>query len=1176
MSQEVPLISSPTNILTIQDVVLDSPVWRANVLHLEDQIDQFEKWIDGFIRALKNYIDALIKHNNLATTLCKRTFFSGLDDTLIDSRVAGNVINKFATTLQSTIAYRMKMASDLEDLLLNPLQQMIKYDLKSFKDSKKGFERMLDKYETQLYRYNVLSKQKEASALREDAFQMYELRKLYVRNSSDYFAKLVTFKANLQNILVECFSGALGAHVEEIDESAYACNAAKSKLQGWKQWLDESKVTCQYQINKMNSRCTELQDNYIEQVKPDRSLKRYSFPTTVISDDTTTTTIKDDDITQPKKIGNKQGYLNSRVIITGKSARPPWSRKWFFLQQGWFGTCTVTTINKEKGCITLGDRVSIKEAVTRISTGSDRRFCFEVVHPKCSYYLQAENEEEMHQWLKSIEYNMQHQVPSPAVLNSPQALLSPLIVSNVSSSPSLVAMSSSPLPSPNGEGSLTPVVSTTSSSLTALLIREGENTTDNIPQVTMQQDSNPISNQLYSWGMPWLSTGINALSNSSEEDLSNSPSLKSASAASSCATSLIVWPNKLEMDTPTPTLLHYTDDLVAGQRELRKLFANVPEDEIVIEYFSASLYRKPHDEHVDPHVCYGCMLMTCVNMIVIPLKKIKSIRLETTEFSNNMLLMIEIKSTQPFFFGLWLESAELVAERLKAVIENYDKVDIQSLFDLVRQVTYRKSKTPTSHVTTSSALYASVTPLTVQAQQQPMQTASSSTNSSSEETENISIVKEEEAVTPPAIHRGSPAQGALTAVYNASKKKRKSASSSKPAEPVEPTVPPSWPDHITKPKERVQCDCTDHLDKTESELVLPITAKQLFQLMYGTEIWKQLNQVKKYEPPSFTEWKPNDESCLERVMSYVMPVNAPMVKAKETQVIETQQILCQKEYLCYVMLVTTRTPNLPYADAFIPRIKYCITYETPTSCRLACSIGVKWIKSIFVKGIVNKAATKGMIETIEALIPVIQDEIAKDTSIDRPIKQVAEKSDGLPVPLKDNVPDNKKKKNGYTQSIVFLAFGAVYMLFMIHQVYLSRRCQSLLHQTENDASMVWRGVYLRDIQDKVTEKGAVLGHVNPSVYGLFQEARANGTTQQWKYTWFDKLHRNMADELGYSRERLGAIRYELLSTFRILNSVEYQLLEIEYWNWLSDQKLKCLNGKNMVSVCEVVNKERDA
>ncbi|KAI8053146.1 uncharacterized protein B0P05DRAFT_433831, partial [Gilbertella persicaria] len=54
------LVSSSTNILTIQDVVLDSPVWRANVLHLQDQIDIFEKWIDGFIKALKSYIETMI------------------------------------------------------------------------------------------------------------------------------------------------------------------------------------------------------------------------------------------------------------------------------------------------------------------------------------------------------------------------------------------------------------------------------------------------------------------------------------------------------------------------------------------------------------------------------------------------------------------------------------------------------------------------------------------------------------------------------------------------------------------------------------------------------------------------------------------------------------------------------------------------------------------------------------------------------------------------------------------------------------------------------------------------------------------------------------------------------------------------------------------------------------
>lgn len=59
--------------------------------------------------------------------LCKRTFFNGLDGTLIgnerhyykwhhcvylviiiDTKIAGNIVNIFATTLQSTVASRMK------------------------------------------------------------------------------------------------------------------------------------------------------------------------------------------------------------------------------------------------------------------------------------------------------------------------------------------------------------------------------------------------------------------------------------------------------------------------------------------------------------------------------------------------------------------------------------------------------------------------------------------------------------------------------------------------------------------------------------------------------------------------------------------------------------------------------------------------------------------------------------------------------------------------------------------------------------------------------------------------------------------------------------------------------------------------------------------------------------
>lgn len=59
VSQPPALISSPTHVWTPSDVFLDSPVWRANIIHLEEQIDHFERWVEGFTKSLKQFIDVV-------------------------------------------------------------------------------------------------------------------------------------------------------------------------------------------------------------------------------------------------------------------------------------------------------------------------------------------------------------------------------------------------------------------------------------------------------------------------------------------------------------------------------------------------------------------------------------------------------------------------------------------------------------------------------------------------------------------------------------------------------------------------------------------------------------------------------------------------------------------------------------------------------------------------------------------------------------------------------------------------------------------------------------------------------------------------------------------------------------------------------------------------------------
>jgi hypothetical protein len=123
---------------------------------------------------------------------------------------------------------------------------------------------------------------------------------------------------------------------------------------------------------------------YVEQIHPPRALKCYS---TASNDKMMAVTTDDnDDEEEPDSYSvavksNKQGYLYAKVLA-GRNARGYWMRKWFFLEQGIFGSCTVSTVNKERGCIVLADRISISECTYKISTDTDRRYCFEVIHPK--------------------------------------------------------------------------------------------------------------------------------------------------------------------------------------------------------------------------------------------------------------------------------------------------------------------------------------------------------------------------------------------------------------------------------------------------------------------------------------------------------------------------------------------------------------------------------------------------------------------------------------------------------------------------------------------------------------------------------------------------------------------------------------------------------------------------
>ncbi|ORX60370.1 hypothetical protein DM01DRAFT_1300121 [Hesseltinella vesiculosa] len=1326
-NQQPYIVSCPTKLMTLQDIILDTPVWRANVIHVEEQIDAFEKWLDTFVRTLRYYLEALSKVNTQASLLCKQLVLSNMDDALINVQVADPVSSAFTTVLQSDLQAKMKLVENLDETVLQPLQALLKTDIKDFKDARRQFDRNLDKYENHLTRYSILSKQKEPSSLREDAFQLFDVQKSFLRGCRTFYFDLTRFKSTVEQTLIQCFTYAVMDHLDTLDNSMQTTNALRTKIPGWRQWLEESKSVFAFQLEHMELATKAFEDVQIRHLRPHRSLKRYSTTSNdqmmaINNNSADSFHSADGDMpaSPPPTIpsasnGAKQGYLFYRQTV-GKSARSTWVRRWFFLKNGWFGSVFTSTVNKRKGCVVMGDRISVKSSHCRVYTDIDRRYCFEVTSTDgSSMLLQAETDSDMQQWIWALEQEKEKALTqdspttatptseltptasTPYPLLSPQAhvvtrtddmgdtstlvavstvfpVFSPsssvektdpvaqkhLQVDNTTMSvltdlllthahpkeddsplpnlplpplPSTSSVSASDPPTGNSDDLLTAKSSSPHGSTTSLASIKSTAPSEAVSEAASRRSHQPPSVPA-AWSMPWL---ISALSPGTMDTTPDNGWIIKAPSASE-PDYHIIWPNKLEQSVPDVTLDRYTEALQESNRELRRYFAGVPIDEIVLQVFSSSLYRHPNEMVMadgdclddvglqENEVCltqngngyhgvvyltqkslwfYSCRWLNCVNAVVIPLRNIKSIRLEKvlSAKSQGMLMYINAKPNpiRTFCFGTWLEPAELIGERIRLAIESAKgtaKQDTQSLYDAIYNTHLSKVRTvpPTSHVTTFSTTIPTVTPVTVQVQQRSSVDNTSSSEHPSDDNASSSSISDVTKLS------SSPATDALTAAMECARENAAKTIKSQQLRPargldghaITPSTSSSSASHPDAPQAAlqhhsstavrlkpptelpVQCECDDHLDKIEADLDLQISAQDLFVAMVedasSHRLWSNLNKKKGNSEPTWTPWEANSDGVKQRVLTYTMPVTNPMVKSKETEVIETQTIVKEDLGRRYVITTETKAPNLPYADAFIPIIKLCITYISPTSCRLACYIGVKWLKSIMVKGMVNKAAMKGMAETINTLVPIVEQlATPKDhpTSKKKSTRRTTKEELAQRAPLEN--PHHRRKQSDTKEApnvtwatlcttLFSLTSTSPLMLVAMFLVLLSMLLISgkFYHRSASlpdnfGPKMTWRAVQLTDLEPLVN--GKPMDQSNSSVYQIFKKSRSDMIG--WKYHWVNVRHRLMAAELIYTREQLAALRYELLTSFRLLNTMDQRLLESEYWNWLLDQRVRC-------------------
>ncbi|CEJ89258.1 hypothetical protein VHEMI05111 [[Torrubiella] hemipterigena] len=389
-------IARPTNravAVLLNEAALDSPTFRSTALHFGDQIDTTEKWLGGYVSStLKLVHDFAALDDTINSYLTKTSPLAS--DTLLDNDYTRLGLKRVNDGSREVLTQMLTSMKRMESTVVDPIRSFLTGDLRNFKEIRRTLEQSQRTYDSTLSRYVSQHKTKEPSALREDAFSVYESRKAYILASMDYCQLVPQIRSTLDRLLVKVSSELWKEMKGSRDAATNATRYTREmdRIKGWARGMEyaESVFTKELQAARRT-----LSDSTLERFKPSRELDDYSTSTVPFLSSRGPVNMKP--AHQGIVISEKQGYLFLRVA-TSKPVKYSWVRRWHYCSDGVFGWL----IPGAQGVL-QGDEIGVLLCNARPAVGEERRFCFEVKTKDQTMVLQAESQTELTEWLEVFE-----------------------------------------------------------------------------------------------------------------------------------------------------------------------------------------------------------------------------------------------------------------------------------------------------------------------------------------------------------------------------------------------------------------------------------------------------------------------------------------------------------------------------------------------------------------------------------------------------------------------------------------------------------------------------------------------------------------------------------------------------------------------------------------------------
>ncbi|KAJ4304209.1 SNF1-interacting protein [Collariella sp. IMI 366227] len=276
----------------------------------------------------------------------------------------------------------------LEPTGVDPIRAFLSNELRIFRETRRAMDAAQKTFDSTLARYVGQSKTKEPSALREDAFAVFETRRAYLKASLDY--------CQMAPQVAGADVRGRGREMRRARETTGVVGQSEwGGLGEDKGWAREMEMAEGVFRRELQIARREIGESTLAACKPSRELEDYSISTVPYLGSKGPMSMQRKD--QVAVISEKQGWLFLRVTA-GKPVRTTWVRRWYYCRDGIFGWL----VQGPQGVL-QGDEIGVLLCSARPAVQEERRFCFEIKTKTQTIMLQAETQAELIEWLEVFE-----------------------------------------------------------------------------------------------------------------------------------------------------------------------------------------------------------------------------------------------------------------------------------------------------------------------------------------------------------------------------------------------------------------------------------------------------------------------------------------------------------------------------------------------------------------------------------------------------------------------------------------------------------------------------------------------------------------------------------------------------------------------------------------------------